>query len=136
MDAGRVLEWCWEIPGIPSPPFDFDRRVPKPSRRHPSTRLRTPSPAVRPTGSPVVASRRTCCEAGLRPVTGATGAGTGRAVTVGPTPPEATELCIAVKHPEATEWSIAIEHPEATEPSSAIPEPDTTLVGSAVPTPP
>jgi hypothetical protein len=141
MDVHGVLESCWEIPRVTGDLFDFDRRVPRPSSRHPSTRLRTPSPAIRPTGRPVVASRRTSWEARPGVCAVATGAGTGCAFTfemtraLGPMPPEATELCMAVEQPDATEWSMAVEHPEATEKSSANPEPDTTLVGSATPTP-
>src|SRR3954464_2179635 len=131
MEPVCVLEIVLEIPGISAEPFDFDRRVPSPSSKQPSTRLSTPSPARRPTGRPVVARRRTSREDSC----GARGAGTGAAVADGPKPPDATELCMAVEHPEATEWSMATEHPEATEPSRAKPDPDTTLVRSADPPP-
>src|SRR5437868_595628 len=107
MEPERVLESRWEIPRVWAEPFDFDRRVPNPSSRHPSTRLMTPSPASRPAGSPVVASRRTSREAGCGALCGATGT----APALGGSPPEATELCRAVEHPEATEWSMATEHP-------------------------
>src|SRR4051812_10795728 len=132
MEPEGVLESRWEIPEIAVDPFAFDRRVPSPSSRQPSTKLRRPSPARRPTGRPVVARRRTSGEALRRRA----GAATGAAGVAGGRPPEATELCMAVEHPEATEWSMATEQPEATEPSRAKPEPDTTLVGSADPTPP
>src|SRR5437588_8197671 len=131
MEADPVLESCWEIREVIAEPFDFDRRVPRPSSRQPSTRLRTPSPARRPTGNPVVARRRTSCGA---TVWGA-GKATGAATELGPKPPEATELWRAVEQPEATEWSMATEQPEATEPSWAKPDPDTTPVGSATPGP-
>src|SRR5437588_1201288 len=131
MDAGPALESCWEIRRVFAEPFDFDRRVPRPSRRQPSTRLSTPSPASPPAGSPVVARRRT--SRGDAPT--GVGVATGTAAGVGLRPPEATELWRAVEHPEATEWSMATEHPEATDPSRANPEPDTTLVGSAPPGP-
>src|SRR5947209_10115360 len=126
MEADPVLESRWEIREIFGELFDFDRRVPRPSSRQPSTRLSTPSPARCPTGSPVVARRRASC--GDTPP--AAGAATGAAVALGPKPPEATELWRAVEQPEATEWSMATEQPEATEPSWAKPDPDTTLVGS------
>src|SRR5436305_11582758 len=131
MEPEGVLESRWEIPEIAVDPFAFDRRVPSPSSRQPSTKLRRPSPARRPTGRPVVASRRTAGDAFRRGAAVATGA----AFVLAGRPPEATELCMAVEQPEATEWSMATEHPEATEWSWANPEPDTTLVGSAVPTP-
>src|SRR5436305_3128842 len=99
MEADPVLESCWEIREVFAEPFDFDRRVPRPSSRQPSTRLSTPSPARRPTGRPVVARRRTSCGDTLR----GAGAATGAAVALGPKPPEATELWRAVEHPEATE---------------------------------
>ena len=66
MEADPVLESCWEIREVFAEPFDFDRRVPRPSSRQPSTRLSTPSPARRPTGRPVVARRRTSCGDTLR----------------------------------------------------------------------
>src|SRR5438270_8348507 len=131
MDVGPVLESCWEIRRVLAAPFDFDRRVPRPSSRQPSTRLSTPSPARRPAGRPVVAKRRTSC--GVVPA--GAGVATGTAAALGPKPPEATEVWRAVEQPEATEWSMATEHPEATDPSRANPEPDTTLVGSAPPGP-
>src|SRR5437764_15299481 len=98
MDAGYVLEPCWEIPAVAAAPFDFDRRVPSPSSRHPSTRLSTPSPARRPAGSPVVARRRTSWELGRAGLCGAAETGAGLAVALGGKPPEATEVCIAVEH--------------------------------------
>src|SRR5438105_10501429 len=59
MEAVRVLESCWEIARCSLRAFAFDRRVlPRPNRRHPSTRLSAPSPARRPTGRPVRARRR------------------------------------------------------------------------------
>src|SRR5438477_13164208 len=110
MDVGPVLESCWEIRRVLAAPFDFDRRVPRPRSRNPSTRLSTPSPARRPAGRPVVASRRTSCDAGRD----APGTVTGAAAALGGRPPEATELCMAVEQPDATEWSMATAQPEAT----------------------
>src|SRR5205085_11645891 len=103
MEPERVLESCWEIPRIVPKLFALDRRVPRPRSRHPSTRLSTPSPARRPAGRPVDASRRTSCVAGRhapRTVTGAAAAHGGR-------PPDAPELCMAVDQHDPTEWPLA-----------------------------